>query len=324
MRTNRARPASSATRRVGARLVARDDERADLPLRRRLRAFAQRVPGRGDAPAVGRAREGVDGDLRVPALVQVAGERADVATAGGVVLRPDERDARRRPQALRRLAQLGRGLVPAAEGRADLRRRAGSDLHVPGGVDRDHVAAGPARGAQPEVDDRRPLDDRVVSEHEAHVGVPDGRERRAEGGQAVLPAVGQERRVGAEALAHEAGERRRLFHRLAPGERDDDGRACLAQPGLGRVERVVVRNLLEPAAAHAYERRRGSCPARSGGRTRSGPCRRASPRAPRGGCGERMRATLPSRVVAQTLQPTGQSPQTVGTFWISHGRARKR
>ena len=24
------------------------------------------------------------------------------------------------------------------------------------------------------------------------------------------------------------------------------------------------------------------------------------------------------------LQPTGQSPQTVGTFWISHGRASKR
>jgi hypothetical protein len=37
-----------------------------------------------------------------------------------------------------------------------------------------------------------------------------------------------------------------------------------------------------------------------------------------------MRATFPSRVVAQTLQPTGQRPQTVGTFWISQGRARKR
>jgi hypothetical protein len=37
-----------------------------------------------------------------------------------------------------------------------------------------------------------------------------------------------------------------------------------------------------------------------------------------------MRCTLPSRVVAWMLQPTGQSPQTVGTFWISHGRAWKR
>ena len=34
--------------------------------------------------------------------------------------------------------------------------------------------------------------------------------------------------------------------------------------------------------------------------------------------------TLPSRVVALTLQPTGQRPHTVGTFWISHGRASKR
>jgi hypothetical protein len=37
-----------------------------------------------------------------------------------------------------------------------------------------------------------------------------------------------------------------------------------------------------------------------------------------------MRFTFPSRVVAATLQPTGHSPHTVGTFWISHGRASKR
>ena len=34
--------------------------------------------------------------------------------------------------------------------------------------------------------------------------------------------------------------------------------------------------------------------------------------------------TLPSRTVALTLQPTEQRPQTVGTFWMSHGRASKR
>ena len=39
---------------------------------------------------------------------------------------------------------------------------------------------------------------------------------------------------------------------------------------------------------------------------------------------EMTRLTLPSRVVAWMLQPTGQRPQTVGTFWISHGRASKR
>ena len=39
---------------------------------------------------------------------------------------------------------------------------------------------------------------------------------------------------------------------------------------------------------------------------------------------ERIRFTFPSRVVAVMLQPTGQRPQTDGTFWISHGRASKR
>ena len=34
-----------------------------------------------------------------------------------------------------------------------------------------------------------------------------------------------------------------------------------------------------------------------------------------------MRFTCPSRVVARMLQPAGQSPHTVGTSWISHGRA---
>ena len=36
------------------------------------------------------------------------------------------------------------------------------------------------------------------------------------------------------------------------------------------------------------------------------------------------RMTFPSRTVALTLHPTGQSPQTVGTSTISHGRPSKR
>ena len=39
---------------------------------------------------------------------------------------------------------------------------------------------------------------------------------------------------------------------------------------------------------------------------------------------ESTRFTFPSRVVTVVLQPTGQSAQTVGTSWISHGRAWKR
>ena len=34
--------------------------------------------------------------------------------------------------------------------------------------------------------------------------------------------------------------------------------------------------------------------------------------------------TLPPRIVADVLQPAGQRPQTVGTAWMSHGRASKR
>ena len=39
---------------------------------------------------------------------------------------------------------------------------------------------------------------------------------------------------------------------------------------------------------------------------------------------ERMRLTLPSRIVADVLQPTAQPVHTVGTLWMSHGRASKR
>ena len=54
------------------------------------------------------------------------------------------------------------------------------------------------------------------------------------------------------------------------------------------------------------------------------PLSQSQPSSTSGWFRESMRLTLPSRVVAATLQPTGQRPQTVGTFWISHGRASKR
>ena len=54
------------------------------------------------------------------------------------------------------------------------------------------------------------------------------------------------------------------------------------------------------------------------------PLSQSQPSSTSGWLRERIRLTLPSRVVAWVLQPTGQSPQTVGTFWISHGRASKR
>src|SRR5438132_8459347 len=54
------------------------------------------------------------------------------------------------------------------------------------------------------------------------------------------------------------------------------------------------------------------------------PLSQSQPSSTSGWLRETIRLTLPSRVVALTLQPTGHSPQTVGTSWISHGRAWKR
>ena len=54
------------------------------------------------------------------------------------------------------------------------------------------------------------------------------------------------------------------------------------------------------------------------------PLSQSQPPSTSGWLRERMRLTLPSRVVATMLQPTGQRPQTVGTCWMSHGRASKR
>ena len=54
------------------------------------------------------------------------------------------------------------------------------------------------------------------------------------------------------------------------------------------------------------------------------PLSQSQPSSTSGWLRETTRLTLPSRVVASTLQPTGHRPQTVGTSWISHGLASKR
>ena len=64
-------------------------------------------------------------------------------------------------------------------------------------------------------------------------------------------------------------------------------------------------------------------PARSAGNAKR-PLSQSQPRSTSGWFRERIRLTFPSRVVTPMLQPTGQSPQTEGTFWISHGRPSKR
>ena len=86
------------------------------------------------------------------------------------------------------------------------------------------------------------------------------------------------------------------------------------------------------SSQESFSKRRG--PAfRSGSAIRSSACRwpnanrplsQSQPSSISGWFRDWMRLTLPSRVVALMLQPTGQRPHTVGTFWISHGRATKR
>ena len=184
--------------------------------------------------------------------------------------------------------------------------------------------AGAARGLDPEVDDRRALDDRLVAEDDDDGRVADRRERRAEGVEPVRDVLGQHGRVRAEARAQELRRARRP-----------------ARPSRCRRARSRSRSRRRAAAARPRRARRPSRAARSGagrpcaagrrsGRRRAGapnakrPLSQSQPSSTSGWLRERIRLTLPSRVVALMLQPTGQRPQTVGTFWISHGRASKR
>ena len=119
-------------------------------------------------------------------------------------------------------------------------------------------------------------------------------------------------------------ERARLLDRLCAGEGDDERPGRLSEAAL-RPPRAPARS--ETGSKPRRRTRTSGSPIRSGARRcpwAKRPLSQSQPSWISGWLRERMRATLPSRVVAQTLQPTGQSPQTVGTFWISQGRARKR
>ena len=127
----------------------------------------------------------------------------------------------------------------------------------------------------------------------------------------------------AEADAEQLPEPVGLLDGLAPGERGDDRRAGGRKQPLGQVERVVPIERLEVAVAVAAERVLDPV---AGARCEKAkrPLSQSQPSSTSGWLRERIRFTLPSRVVALTLQPTGQRPHTVGTFWISQGRASKR
>ena len=128
----------------------------------------------------------------------------------------------------------------------------------------------------------------------------------------------------AETLAHELRERVRLLDRLGAGQRDDDATVRRAQQPLGLVERVVPGDRLEPAAPHALDRIDDAV-ARAQVREREAALV-AEPAFVDLGVVARADALhlALAHVDPSMLQPTGQRPQTVGTFWISQGRASKR
>ena len=101
--------------RVVGGLVARDDERADLALLGRVgAALAGLVPGSRHAAAVRRSRQDVDGDLGLPVLVQLVGERT---RCGG-------RRWCRRPTRRARFASRRGGAWPSPSARSGCRPRA--------------------------------------------------------------------------------------------------------------------------------------------------------------------------------------------------------
>src|SRR5439155_24930194 len=111
------------------------------------------------------------------------------------------------------------------------------------------LCALPARGLDPELDDRRALSDRLVAEDDDELGVADRRERepeRVEGGARLL---GQHAGVRAETGPHEPSERVRLLDRLPAGERGHDPSLRLHQRLCGLAERFVPREHVEAAAA---------------------------------------------------------------------------
>src|SRR5205823_877810 len=98
-----------------------------------------------------------------------------------------------------------------------------------GGPDRHDVGAPAAGGLDPELDDRRSFDDRVLADDDDQLGAADLRERRAAGRQLVSGLLRQDRIVRAQPAAYEPAERVADLDRLGTGERDYRALARRAQ-----------------------------------------------------------------------------------------------
>ena len=284
--------------RVGRGLVARDDQEAD-----RLRVLLVAVRARAQASATprpfgvaGRWKAAQPGFAVEPSRCAELREPGAAAAAAADQIRTARSEAERAPRAACRASARRPGRP---------RRRCGAP-------------------ADPEVDDRRAVGDLLVADDDDELRRADRRERRAEG---------VERRATSPPAARPSARR-------APG-----AAACRA------------RRPARPSPSRRARSRSGPWAPRSSASARSSASSQESSSKPRrrralervddpvvgvevrvgeaalvaepalvdlGVVAERIRLTLPSRVVAETLQPTGQRPQTVGTFWISHGRPSKR
>src|SRR5581483_6546230 len=214
------------------------------------------------------------------------GERADVRVGGGLVAGDDQQPDRLGLVAL--LVAAGRpgvgdaaavrglweieGAAALAAGQPELLRelrdrsaaasaRAGPDQDdalrvsdIVGGVEDPGAVA--ACGPDPEIDDRRALDDRHVAEDYDGVGVADRGERQPVAVESAGDLLRQHRLVRAEAAAQQLPERVRLLDRLRAGECGDDAAARRAQQPLGLVHRRLPRDLLQAAARNALQRLR--------------------------------------------------------------------
>ena len=168
------------------------------------------------------------------------------------------RARRRRPRSTRR-RRRGRSACAAGSRRCRRRRRstgAIGDERVDLAVGRavGDLRAGAACGLEPELDDGRALDDRLVADDGDRLRGAERRERRAEGVEPVGDLLRQDGGVRAEPLAEQLREPVGLLDRLAARERGHGRGAALAEQRLGAVERVVPRERLELPRAGLLER----------------------------------------------------------------------
>ena len=263
--------------RVGGGLVAGDDSRP-IGSGVGLVAVGGRRPRVGDAAAVrrrGKVEGAAAGLRREPERAASAARCAPPAPPGPDQIRTARSASRRRCRA-------------RCAGRASRRQSAAA---LPGGVctepaapTRDDLGAVAARRLDPEVDDRRALDDRLVAEDDDELARR-GSRRAARGRRRARRA----RRSGRTAACAPSPPRSELRERRRPARRVSEPESAVtiaaagrAQQPLGLVERVAPSETAsKPALAAAHERVGDPVVARTGARTRSGPCRRASPRRPR-------------------------------------------